>query len=130
MPPWVLAAEVQEPGADKLLFSRSQVGRAHDRQRGSWKMQVGLKSPRQGQIKGSQTRMLSPYVLNETTYGLIKAVLRMETNGIEEGGIKKEKNHICRRIVIRRARNRSSDPPRIAKYLTHETKCTQIPKSL
>lgn len=42
-----------------------------------------------------------PYVLNGTKHGLIKAMLRMKKNGIEEGDIKKEKIHISRRIAIR-----------------------------
>lgn len=74
--------------------------------------------------------MLQPYVLNETTYGFIKAALRMKKNGIEEGGIKKEKKSYLQENCHKKSKNESSDQPRIAQYLPCDTEGAQTPPSL
>lgn len=91
---------------------------------------LNLQGPRAGRDREpGQPGMPWPHVPNETAYGLMKAVSRVEKNGKRKATLKEKKRSACAGELLREQTERKQRHSRSHTRLAREAGCTQTPPS-
>lgn len=120
---------VPRPGVVADVWERAS-GREWEQQGRRGLGTLNLQGPRAGRDREpGQPGMPWPHVPNETAYGLMKAVSRVEKNGKRKATLKEKKRSACAGELLREQTERKQRHSRSHTRLAHEAECTQTSPS-